>query len=197
MQKIDEIFGKVIPLAMNDVDTDLIIPAQYLTSVSKQGYGENLFRRLKQSSADFVFNKAEFKDASILVTQDNFGCGSSREHAVWALTQAGIKVVIAESFADIFFNNSAKNGLVLIQQPKDVIQKMLVQAESAEYHMTINLHEQSITANDEVWEFELDPFHRYCFLNGLDELDYVISYQSDIDEFIKQQKQTLNWQLKA
>ena len=109
---MDKIIGKTIPLAMNEVDTDLIIPAQYLTSIKKEGYGKNVFRRLKDSDPYFVFNQEKYQGANILVTKENFGCGSSREHAVWALKEAGIKAVIAISFADIFFNNAAKNGLV-------------------------------------------------------------------------------------
>src|SRR5271170_2456530 len=115
MKKIMQISSKTIPLAMNDVDTDLIIPAQYLTSVSRAGYGKNLFIRLRQSDPDFIFNNPVFTGANILISGENFGCGSSREHAVWALQEAGIQVVIAVSFGDIFFANSGKNGLLLIQ----------------------------------------------------------------------------------
>src|ERR1700760_4652939 len=110
MEKFEKLKSKVIPLPMTDVDTDMIIPAQFLTSISRDGYGQNLFRRLRDNDPDFPFNQAKYSGAEILVADDNFGCGSSREHAVWALAGAGVKAVIAKSFADIFFGNSAKNG---------------------------------------------------------------------------------------
>ena len=106
MQKFEVFSSKVIPLPMKDVDTDLIIPAQYLTSISRDGFGQNVFRRLRDSNPDFPFNKDEYKDAQVLVVDSNFGCGSSREHAVWALQGAGIRAILSKSFADIFFNNN-------------------------------------------------------------------------------------------
>jgi 3-isopropylmalate/(R)-2-methylmalate dehydratase small subunit len=195
MQKMTEITGTTIPLARNDIDTDLIIPAQYLTSTSKKGYGENLFIRLRQNDPDFVFNQAKYAGASILITQDNFGCGSSREHAVWALQEAGIKAIIATSFADIFFGNSAKNGLLLITLSPEIIQSLLHQAQTGNYQLTINLEKQTITssANDNYSAvvarskatkqsiiFDINPFLRDCFMQGIDELEYLLSYQQEI-----------------
>ena len=131
MQAFTQITSSVIPLPLKDVDTDMIIPAQYLTLTSKSGYGDHLFSRLREQDQDFVFNQACYQDAEILLSGENFGCGSSREHAVWALLQHGIKVVIAESFSDIFFNNSAKNGLLLVALAKsaiDDLQRQVAQA---------------------------------------------------------------------
>jgi 3-isopropylmalate/(R)-2-methylmalate dehydratase small subunit len=181
MQKITQIAGKVIPLAMDDVDTDLIIPAQYLTATTKLGYGENLFRRLRETDAHFVFNLEKFKGANILVTKTNFGCGSSREHAVWALQEAGIEAVIAISFSDIFFSNSAKNGLLLLNLSESAIDKMLKQAATGDYRLAIDIEMQQITTlTDGLLKFKMDSFHKYCFINGLDDLDYLLSHQPKI-----------------
>lgn len=185
MQKIKQITGQTIPLAMNDVDTDLIIPAQYLTSVDKKGYGKHLFTRLRQADPDFVFNRDIFAKASILIAKENFGCGSSREHAVWALLEAGIKAIIAASFSDIFYNNSAKNGLVLIMQPLSIIEKLIAAANTGHYELTIDIETQNIiTADATQLSFSLDSFHQYCFLNGLDELDYLLAHTGQINQHV-------------
>lgn len=180
MQKFVSIQSKVIPLKMNDVDTDQIIPAQFLTSVSKEGYGANLFSRLRKEDPEFPMNKPEYKGAEILVAGYNFGCGSSREHAVWAITDAGIKVVIAESFADIFFNNSAKNGLLLIQLPKEAVEKL----QKCDGSVIVDLESQTVkSSNGDSFKFDYDPFRKYCLLGGLDDIDYILSYENEIDSF--------------
>lgn len=188
MQIIEQIVGQVIPLNKRDVDTDLIIPAQYLTSVSTQGYGEHLFSRLKQADKNFVFNQPQFSNPVILVAKDNFGCGSSREHAVWALQQAGIQAVIAVSFADIFHDNSAKNGLVLIKQPLSIVEELLATAQTGALILTINLKTQTVTTKTgEVYPFDFDRFIQYCLLNGLDEMEYLLSQKHSIDSFRRKQ----------
>jgi 3-isopropylmalate/(R)-2-methylmalate dehydratase small subunit len=184
MKKITQIHGKVVPLKIKDVDTDLIIPAQYLTSVSREGYGEHLFQRLKASDPNFVFNQPRYQDAKILIAEDNFGCGSSREHAVWALQGAGLEAILAPSFADIFFNNSAKNGLLLVTLPEEVIAKLLTQALEQELTLTIDVAEQTVkTPTGEVYSFAINSFQKHCFINGLDELDYILSYNDEIQDF--------------
>lgn len=189
MKKIQKIVGQTIPLAMNDVDTDLIIPAQYLTSTDTKGFGQYAFQRLKEQDANFVFNQPQFRKANILISRHSFGCGSSREHAVWALQEAGIEAVIAISFADIFTNNSSKNGLVLITLPEATINSMLIFAAKANYTLSIDIEKESITSSEnERFEFKLDPFSQYCFLNGLDDVDYLLEQQDRIAEFKKQQK---------
>jgi 3-isopropylmalate/(R)-2-methylmalate dehydratase small subunit len=193
MRKITKIQGKTIPLPLNDVDTDLIIPAQYLTAVSRSGYGEHLFKRLKENQPDFVFNQPQFQDGKILITQENFGCGSSREHAVWALQEAGIEAIIASSFADIFASNSAKNGLLLIQQPKDVIQTFLKASQTGDYYLTIDLEKQSIAPLNQEGSkycFEMDSFRQYCFLNGLDDLDYLLKHKKEIADYEQKKRST-------
>lgn len=184
MKKTHQISGTTIPLEMNDVDTDLIIPAQFLTAVTKAGYGENLFVRLRQTNPDFVFNQEKFKGANILITQNNFGCGSSREHAVWALQEAGIQAIIANSFADIFFSNSAKNGLVLITQPPETITKMLDNSKQGDYQLMISLDTLKITSSkQENFSFTFDPFRQHCLINGLDDLDYLLSHMQKIEKY--------------
>lgn len=188
MNKITKISGKCIPLEMNDVDTDLIIPAQYLTSVTRKGYGENLFKRLRENSSEFVFNLPKYEGANILITQENFGCGSSREHAVWALQEYGIQVVVASSFADIFSGNSLKNRLILIKLEKENIEHLLRQAKDGNYFLNINLIENEIySSHDEIFPFEMESFQKSCFINGFDEIDYLLSFKSKIKAFKQNQ----------
>jgi 3-isopropylmalate/(R)-2-methylmalate dehydratase small subunit len=184
MDKFEKLKSKVVPLPMTDVDTDLIIPAQFLTSISREGYGQNLFRRLRDNDPNFPFNLDRFKNAAILVAGENFGCGSSREHAVWALAGAGIKAVIAPSFADIFFSNSAKNGLVLVALPAPQVERMLVEAQAGEFEVTVDLESQTVTLpSGETFSFEFDQFRKHCILNGLDDIDYILSFKEKVAEF--------------
>lgn len=184
MNKISVVQGRAIPLPMKDVDTDLIIPAQYLTSVSREGYGENLFRRLRDSDANFPFNLEKFRGASILIVDSNFGCGSSREHAVWALQGAGIQVVIAKSFADIFYSNSGKNGLLAVTLPPKIVDSMLLAAKDGSCELTVDLEKQIVsTASGESYSFDYEAFRKHCLLNGLDDIDYILSNRERIEEF--------------
>lgn len=189
MQKVSTIRSKVIPLPLKDVDTDLIIPAQFLTSISKDGYGENLFRRLRDTDAEFPLNQAKFLGAQILVVDSNFGCGSSREHAVWALVGAGIKAVLSKSFADIFYSNSAKNGLLLVTLPSAQIDVILRDAVNGDYEVTIDLTQQTVTLpHNQILMFEYDQFRKYCLLDGLDDVDYILSHQEEIKRFRQKQE---------
>lgn len=189
MEKFTYIKSKVAPLAMNDVDTDLIIPAQYLTSISRKGYGENLFRRLRDEREDFVLNQSKFSGAQILIAGDNFGCGSSREHAVWAILGYGFKVVIAESFADIFAGNSAKNGLLLIALGAQQVARIQKEAAAGDYLLEIDLEAQEVTEPDgKKTKFTYDPFRKHCLLNGLDDLDYIISHREEVDKYRKSEE---------
>ncbi len=190
MESKASITGKCIPLEMSDVDTDLIIPAQYLTSVTRKGYGENLFKRLRENSPDFIFNNAKYKDAKILVTKNNFGCGSSREHAVWALKEYGIQVIIAHSFADIFAGNSLKNRLILIQLPESEIYKIIEKSKQSEYILKIDLHSTKIESKcGDIYNFKMDDFQKSCFINGFDEIDYLLSFKEIIIKFKHEQMQ--------
>lgn len=188
--KVTTVKSKAMPVPMKDVDTDLIIPAQFLTSISKDGYGANLFRRLRDNDPNFPMNRKEFEGATVLVTDSNFGCGSSREHAVWALTGAGIKVVIAKSFSDIFYNNSAKNALLLVVLEDKIVDQILQSAKNADYVVTVDLESQTVTLPDgSCHKFEYDQFRKHCMLNGLDDIEYIRSHTASIDEFRKRQEQ--------
>lgn len=187
--KVTTVTSKAMPVPMKDVDTDLIIPAQFLTSISKDGYGANVFRHLRDNDPNFPINRKEFDGASILVTDSNFGCGSSREHAVWALTGAGFKVVIAKSFSDIFYNNSAKNALLLVVLEDKVVDEILQSAKNADYEVTVDLESQTVVLPDgRSYKFEYDQFRKHCMLNGLDDIEYIRSHTADIQEFRNRQE---------
>jgi 3-isopropylmalate/(R)-2-methylmalate dehydratase small subunit len=184
MESFTTLSSQVIPLNMRDIDTDMIIPASYLTSIDRDGYGQNVFRRLRDSDPNFPFNQDQYKNAQILLADDNFGCGSSREHAVWALQGWGIKAVLSKSFADIFAGNSAKNGLLTITLPAEIIEQLLKQAKNEKLVITIDLPNQEVKLPDnQIIKFDFDPFRKHCIINGLDDLDYLLSHQADIKEF--------------
>ncbi len=176
MQAFYTLTSQVIPLAMKDVDTDMIIPAQHLTQIDKEGYGQFLFERLKANDINFVFNRPEYQSAKILLSQSNFGCGSSREHAVWALLQAGIRVIIAESYSDIFFNNAAKNGLLLVSLPSQAIADLFQKAIQTDWQLTVDLEKQQIYAEPNIhYSFDYDEFRKMCLLKGYDDMDYLLN----------------------
>lgn len=179
----------VVPLPLKDIDTDQIIPAQFLTSVSREGYGENLFRRLKDQDPSFPLSQPKYAGAEILAVDSNFGCGSSREHAVWALRGAGFRAVIAKSFADIFFNNSAKNGLVLVKLPDEDVEEILAGAAAGSYSVSIDLGAQTVQLpSGRKVSFPFDPFRKHCIINGLDDLDYIFSHRDAIDRYRAEQE---------
>ena len=187
MKAIKTIQGLAIPMNISDIDTDIIIPAQYLTSTSQSGYGQHAFIRLK-SNPDFVLNQAKYQQAPILITGSNFGCGSSREHAVWAIQELGIQAIIAPSFADIFTNNAKKNGLLLIQQDNNIVAELFKQIKSSDISIKINIEKQTLSSRELNTSFEIDDFFKHCLINGLDELDYLMSHIEQIKDFKKQQK---------
>ncbi len=182
MKPFTTLTSTVVPVAIKDVDTDMIIPAQYLTSVSKGGYGQHVFERLYQADQDFSFHQPRYKGAEILVSESNFGCGSSREHAVWALQEAGIKVIIAMSFSDIFFNNAAKNGLLLVQLPAEIVRVWITQSQQVDWILSVDLAMQTVSEQSgPSYHFDYDPFRRHCLLNGQDDLDYLHAHRAQID----------------
>ncbi len=192
MQPFTRVTSLAAPIPIKDVDTDMIIPAQYLTSISREGFGPHLFVRLRAAQPDFYQNQARFSSCKILIADANFGCGSSREHAVWALLGSGIRVVIAPSFADIFSGNSAKNGLLLITLSDQDVRSLLTEASERDLHLTVDLVEQKVVAEDgRSWSFNYDQFRKHCLLNGLDDLDYLRSRL----ELIRAKKNELqtNW----
>jgi 3-isopropylmalate/(R)-2-methylmalate dehydratase small subunit len=170
----------------------MIIPAQFLTSISRDGFGQNLFARLRTTDPQLFINQARFSGAEILIADSNFGCGSSREHAVWALLGAGIKVVIAKSFADIFTSNSGKNGLLLVTLEEAVVDSLLAESARDSLTLSVDLAAQSVTSDDQrSWSFSYDPFLKHCLLNGLDDMDYLRSRLAQIEEL--KAKQSSNY----
>lgn len=177
---------------MDNVDTDQIIPARYLKATDKKGFGEHLFQDLRfdedgTPKVDFPLNKPQFKGAQILLARENFGCGSSREHAPWALLGYGFKAIVAASFADIFRNNSLKNGLLLIELPyQDVDQMHGDVLENPEREASVNLAEDTIIWKDQPYTFPNNPFTKKMLLEGLDDIGYTLSFTKDIDTYEKQ-----------
>jgi 3-isopropylmalate/(R)-2-methylmalate dehydratase small subunit len=192
MEKFTTITSSIVPLARRDVDTDMIFPAQFLTSIANKGFAGALFRRLRDQEADFTLADERYQESKILVAQSNFGCGSSREHAVWALRDWGFRVIIAESFADIFAGNSAKNGLLLVTLPALEIETLLSSAAQRETTVTVDLANQTVTlADGKTVNFNYDAFRKHCLLHGLDDLDYILSHQKELDQFHEGDKKRL------
>ncbi len=190
MDKFDKLTGVAAPLPLINIDTDMIIPKQFLKTIRRSGLGKNLFDEMRYDAdgneiADFVLNKPAYRTASILVAGENFGCGSSREHAPWALLDFGIRCVIAPSFADIFFNNCFKNGILPIALPQEEVDKLLDDAgRGANAVVTIDLENQVITGPDGgSIRFDVDPFRKHCLLNGLDDIGLTMEKADAIDAF--------------
>lgn len=189
MAKFTTLTSRVMPLPENDVDTDQIIPARFLKATDKAGMGDNLFADWRYSAdgspnPDFVLNKPESAGCQILLAGDNFGCGSSREHAPWALTAYGFRAVISTSFADIFRNNALKNGLIPIIVD-DEMHKMLfdLAEEAPRAELTVDLASQTVSYPGGSFFFNIDPFNKSCLLNGVDELGYIMGFEKEIAEF--------------
>jgi len=175
--------GLAAPLPLKDVDTDMIIPAQYLTSISREGFGAHAFERLRQTIPSLFINQDRYAGARVLIAGDNFGCGSSREHAVWALLGAGFRAVIAPSFADIFASNSSKNGLLLVTLDAATVERLMAESAEKRLELVVNLEAQTVSALDgRGWDFPYEPFRKYCLLNGLDDMDYLRSKLPEIQE---------------
>lgn len=190
MDKFITFEGLVAPLFQSNIDTDQIIPKQFLTRIERTGYGAFLFNDWRLNTdgtpkTDFVLNNPRYNGASILVAGANFGCGSSREHAPWSLTDYGFKAVIAPSFGDIFFNNSLKNGLVPVRLDEEIVERIVENAKAVEdYSLTIDLANKTVTdAQGLNTGFEIDEFRRYCLLNGLDDIGLTLQNETKIDEY--------------
>ena len=197
MEPINILTSKAAPLPFPNIDTDQIIPKQFLKRIERTGYGDFLFydwRRIQegpnagQPNPDFVLNKPEHKGAEILITERNFGCGSSREHAAWAINQYGFRAVIAPTFADIFFSNAGKNGIVLARLTEEEVQQLLSRCtKDPEHKITINLEAQTVTdAEGFHAHFDIDPFRKYCLLNGLDDIGLTLRHEAALDKFESQ-----------
>ena len=200
MEKFTKLSGVAAPLPLVNVDTDMIIPKQFLKTIKRSGLGANLFDEMRftpdgEEVADFVLNQPAYRQAEILVGGENFGCGSSREHAPWALLDFGIRAVIAPSFADIFFNNCFKNGILPIVLPQDQIDQLMEDAEKgANAVLTVDLETQEITRPDgSVMRFEVDAFKKHCLLNGLDDIGLTMQKVAAIDTFEAQYQSRAPW----
>ena len=200
MDKFDHLTGVAAPLNMINVDTDMIIPKQFLKTIKRTGLGKSLFfeMRFKDDGSeveDFVLNKLAYRESTIMVGGDNFGCGSSREHAPWALLDFGIKCVIAPNFADIFYNNCFKNGILPIKLPQEDVDKLMEDAErGANATLTVDLEAQTITGPDGgSISFEIDPFKKKCLLQGLDDVGLTMKKEDAISKFENDKKASEPW----
>ena len=194
MQPINMLTSTAAPLDISNIDTDQIIPKQFLKRIERTGYGEFLFfdwRRIQEGphtgepEPDFVLNQPQYAGAKILIAGKNFGCGSSREHAAWALTDFGFLAVIAPSFADIFFSNAGKNGMILVRLSEDEVNLLTQQSSLDPRHtITISLEAQTVVDNEGFkTRFDIDPFRKYCLLNGLDDIGLTLRHEAELDAF--------------
>ena len=198
MEKFINLKGIAAPLPMMNIDTDMIIPKQFLKTIKRSGLGKNLFHELRYDlqgniKNDFVLNWDPYKSAKILIAGDNFGCGSSREHAPWSLLDFGFKCIIAPSFADIFYNNCFKNGMLPIKLDHKKVDQLVMKAENKEI-LTINLEKQKIIdEKNNTLDFEIDPFRKKCLLEGLDDIALSLKKIEKIDLFEKNLNKSQSW----
>lgn len=194
MQAIRNVSGRAIPFGRKNVDTDVVIPAHWLKTITREGLGKGAFEAVRKEPGN-VFENPDYAGAPILIAGDNFGCGSSREHAPWALLDFGIRCIIAPSFADIFYNNSFKNGILPIALPQAVVDQLMDDArKGANAKIAIDLAAQTITRPDgEVIHFDLDPFRKHCLLNGLDDIGLTMEKGERIDSYESRQRASQPW----
>ena len=195
MEPLREAHGRAIPFGLANVDTDVIIPAKWLKTITRDGLGRGAFETLRADPAN-LFDSDEFKGSPILIAGDNFGCGSSREHAAWALLDLGIKAVIAPSFSDIFSGNAFKNGILTVVLPQAAIDRLLEVAQTDPIH--IDLEQQTVTTQfQDRFTFEIDPFRKACLLGGLDEVGLTMARDSAISNYENEAKATMPWLAKG
>jgi 3-isopropylmalate/(R)-2-methylmalate dehydratase small subunit len=209
MEKFQKLTGLVVPLDRANVDTDAIIPKQYLKSIKRTGFGPNLFdewryldpgepgmdHSRRRIDPDFVLNQPRYRGAQVLLARDNFGCGSSREHAPWALMDYGIRVIIAPSYADIFYNNSFKNGLLPVVLDRQAIDQFFQECFATPgYSLTVDLDNQIVTTpGGQGFRFEIDGFRRHCLLNGLDDIGLTMQHVADIQAYEARRRREAPW----
>ena len=198
MEKFTTITSVAAALPLVNIDTDMIIPKQFLKTIERTGLGKALFYEMRfdlneKEIHDFVLNKPEFSKAQILITRDNFGCGSSREHAPWALADFGIHSVIAPSFADIFYNNCFKNSILPIVLPHEQVEELLEFAKSKDNSINIDLPKQEVRAGNKIYRFEVDQFRKHCLIEGLDDIGLTLQKSSKISDFENNSKQLTPW----
>ena len=191
MEPVREVEGRAVPFGRKNVDTDLIIPARWLKTVTREGLGRGAFEALREDP-DNIFDKPEFKGAPIIIAGDNFGCGSSREHAAWALLDMGVKAVIAPSFSDIFAGNAFKNGIVAVALPQEQIDRLMEVAETDP--ISIDLEHQTVTTPfQDRFTFEIDPFRKKCLIEGLDEVGITLTHEDALLAYESRMKAHKPW----
>ena len=200
MEKFEKLSGVAAPMPLVNIDTDMIIPKVFLKTIKRSGLGVNLFDEMRydregNEKPDFVLNKTQYREAKILVAGDNFGCGSSREHAPWAIADFGIKCVVSTSFADIFYNNCFKNGILPVVLPQDQVDILMKDAEKgANSIIEVDLENQTIASSDgEVFSFEVDSFKKHCLLNGLDDIGLTMEKEDKITAYESKEAQMFPW----
>jgi len=200
MKKFTNVSGVAAPMPLVNIDTDMIIPKQFLKTIKRSGLGVNLFDEMRYNQdgseiSDFVLNQSAYRNAEIIIAGENFGCGSSREHAPWALKDFGISVVISESFADIFYNNCFKNGILPIKLSKESIDILMDDASKGENaRISVDLEEQIVSATDgTIFKFEVDAFKKHCLLNGLDDIGLTYQKIESVDKFEEKQAKISPW----
>lgn len=199
MKKFNKLTGRAAPLPMINVDTDMIIPKQFLKTIKRSGLGINLFDEMRYNSdgsekAEFILNQSEYRDSSILIAGENFGCGSSREHAPWAIADFGIRCIIAPSFADIFYNNCFKNGILPIILSHQQVDQLTGYAKNPANHFEVDLSLQEIKpVGDLSINFNIDSFRKHCLLNGLDDIGLTLEKVEKIDEFEESLAENQPW----
>ncbi len=204
MRKFEKLDSVAAPLRMINIDTDRIIQKQFLKTIKRSGLGRFLFNDMRfnedgSEKPDFVLNKPVYRDAQVLVAGDNFGCGSSREHAPWALDDFGVRCVISSSFADIFYNNSFKNGILLVKVSAEELEELMDDAEKGgNARLTVDLESQTVTRpNGEEVRFEIDPFRKKCLLEGLDDIGLTMQKEPEIGDFEGKQRAAQPWLYEA
>ena len=200
MEKFTKLTGIAAPMPLVNIDTDMIIPKQFLKTIARTGLGKNLFDEMRytqegQEIPDFILNQPAYRASEIIVAGDNFGCGSSREHAPWALLDFGIRCVIATSFADIFYNNCFKNGILPVVLPKEAVDVLMADAQKgANARISVDLENQTVTSSDgQSFSFEVDAFKKHCLINGLDDIGLSLEKVAAIDSFESRAKTLRPW----
>ena len=200
MEKFNSLTGVAAPLPLINTDTDMIIPKQFLKTIKRTGLGVNLFSEMRykddgSEKPDFILNQKAYRDTQVLVAGENFGCGSSREHAPWAINDFGIKCIIAPSFADIFYNNCFKNGILPIVLPPEEVDVLMKDAEKgSNARISIDLETQTVTSSEGVaFNFKVDPFRKHCLMNGLDDIDLTLEKKTSIQNFEQQAAVSRPW----
>ena len=198
MEKFTTITGNAAGLALINIDTDMIIPKQFLKTIQRTGLGKSIFYEMRfdlneKEIPDFILNQQPYRNSKILITRDNFGCGSSREHAPWALVDFGIRAIIAPSFADIFFNNCFKNSILPVILSAKEVEELITIANDPQNNITVDLEKQEIRAQNKVFKFNVDPFKKQCLIEGLDDIGLTLKNNKKIQDYEENRKTITPW----